>query len=228
MCTALRIKSRVVILVAILMLFVPLVGLSNAITLGLPDISFDSTQGSGQNLFTTRGVHYDSSTGSLAVSAKAVSISYDKVVYTPLTKGTLDYRVDLINDTVSGGVVIGNFGTDGLTTSDLVLSDATGDLLTGDFISYTFKGIIGTNRGAGEAVFNVTGGSLASVFDAAGGIFHLEFNLTPVLSATAFSNNFDGRVKGNIAPVAEPTTLLLLGVGIFGLGLIGRKWNTAK
>src|SRR3989304_8309739 len=83
----------------------------------------------------------------------------------------------------------------GVIGNDLIIKDNSGILLTGSFINYTFKGVVGTNMGAGDALFDITGGTLAPVFDAQGGIFHLEFNLTPVLSASTFSSNFDGRVK---------------------------------
>lgn len=201
---------------------------ASAITLLFPDIDFDSTQGAGDDLFGSQGVSYDAGTGYLTVSAKATSITYDGVTSTALVDGTVDYRVDLTSSGASGGLVTGNFGTDGVAGSDLVISDISGTLLTGNFSYYQLNGLIGSNYGAGEAVFLVTGGSLASLYTSGeGGIVHLEFNMTPVFSATSFAGNFSGSVKGDIAPVAEPISILLLGSGLLGLGVVGRKLKKA-
>ncbi|MGH9955326.1 MAG: hypothetical protein ACRD39_06660, partial [Nitrososphaeraceae archaeon] len=51
-------------------------------TLDFPQIIFDSREGSGQDLFTTQGVHITGGT-SWAVSAKALSITFDGVNIIP-------------------------------------------------------------------------------------------------------------------------------------------------
>lgn len=219
-----RLKTVLGVAVTVLTLFVGLVGNGNAITLGLPDISFDSSQGPGANTFTTQGVHYNVGTGYLAVSAAAQSITYDGITYTPLVAGKVDYRVSLISSSSGGGHVLGHFGTDGVVGDDLIIQDTTGTLLTGNFVSYLIDGTIGSNRGSGEAVFSVTGGSLAGLFGVDGGMVNLYFNVSPHFSATTFASNFSGQTKGDVATVVpEPASLILLGSGLAGLGLWGRK-----
>lgn len=204
----------------------------SAITISTPDVSFDSSQGAGQNLFTTQGVHFDSASGYLAVSAKATSISYDGVTSAPLTGGTVDYRVLLTSTSSDSSVVSASFGTDGVAGDDLIVRDSSGLLLSGNFLRYDISSIYSAlpDQGYGDAVFEVTGGSLASYYTNAlnqGGIVHIQFNITPSFSATTFENDFNGSVKGDIAPVPEPSTLLLLGSGLVGAGFWFRRRKAA-
>jgi len=191
---------------------------ADAFTLGYPDISFDSSQGAGGDLFGAQGVVFDATTGYLSVSAKALSISYDGVTSTNLASGTIDYRVQLSAQSANPSVVTGNFVSSGASPADLVIMDGSTTLLTGNFSSYTLSGFVGSSYGAGIASFVVTGGTLASFFGGnggAGGVVNLDFNISPQFSASSFLANFSGSVKGDVAPIVPiPSGMLLMGSGL--------------
>ena len=197
--------------------------------LGLPDISFDSAQGPGTGLFTpTQGVSYTASNGYLAVSAKALDITYDGITSTPFANGTLDYRAALTSSSSGPGTVTGNFGPSLGSPADLVLMDGSTTLLTGNFQSFTLSGFTTpplNNLGAGTALFTVTGGTLAPFFTSAtGGLVDLTFNVSPGFSSTSFTSDFSGSVKGDVAPpVPIPSGALLMGTGVLLIGILTMK-----
>ncbi len=51
-------------------------GEGRAITLGLHDVSFDSPQGPGQNIYGSQGVNFDTTPRPTVVCATATAISY--------------------------------------------------------------------------------------------------------------------------------------------------------
>ena len=188
-----------------------------AFILSFPQIAFDSTVGPGENLYTTQGLHYDVSQGMIAISARALSITFDGVTSTPLINGTIDLRAKFVSSTTSDGKVNGFFTTfdDTLQTPDVVIRDETGTLLS---INYVPGGLLntrptmGTNIGDIYCTFVVTGGSLASFFNGVGAQDSDLFDLSPIVSANSFSANFDGSIRGEFGPIAtvsEPTALAL-------------------
>lgn len=218
-------RIYVVMVVMAIIIVAGHVNKANALPTTSIDVLYDSAFGAGQNLFTSgAGVFFDSATGGtgyLAVSAKATDIKIG-VVSSPLVSGTIDYRADYISSSDNGVLVTGNFGTDGVFGDDLIIKDVTGTLLTGDFLSMDVKGVIGTSDGLGKASFVVTGGSLMPSIGPSGTIFNLYLAITPSFTATSFDADFTGAVKGDVK-VPEPATLLLMGAGLLGLGIFGRK-----
>ena len=204
---------------------------AEAITLGLPDINFDTQFTPGG------GMTYDASTGILNVNAGILAIKWPNNSFT-YPGGTVNYSMKLLSSNSSNGTTTGTFGTAyGPRINDLTIIDGSGTtLLTGIFSSASISGADGSNFGAGSAYFTVTGGTLYSNFTApclgnvnCGGMVNLTYNLSGVtFGAGLFASNFSGQTKGDIAPVPEPATLLLLGSGLIGAGIAGRRRLRAR
>lgn len=217
-----RFTKLLTLLIAIAMTVLLSANDSRALTLTLPDINFD-TVGAG-------GLNYNASTGLLSVSARLNAVTMPGPV-TTFPGGTVQYAMQLTGVTTVGSYTTGQFGTAPWSPDLLIVDGSNTTLLAGDFISAYITGRNGTNLGFGEAVFNVTGGTLAPYFicgpmPGCGGMVNLAFNLSANFSSTMFLRNFSGQSKGDIARVPEPSTLILLGSAMLGAGFWLRKRTT--
>lgn len=205
-------KVLVAVALAIMFLFASKEG--HAITLGLPDINFDTVPGGG--------LTYTASTGDLSVNATLISLTTAGPV-TTFPGGTVNYTMKWLSTSSAGGFTTGNFGTSSLADDLVVVDGSSITLLTGEFLSAKMLGVDGGNTGYGIAGFTVTGGTLAGDFMTGyGGMVNLAFNLNTAFSSTMFASDFSGDSKGDIASVPEPATLFLLGSGMIGFVALGR------
>lgn len=190
-----------------------------------PQVFLDSSQGPGQDIFTTQGAHFDPATGFWTVSARAVSITFDGVKIIPLVNGTVDLRGAFVRSSSEEGFVTGLFTTDGVPGPDIVVADNTGLLLAGTYGGRWITGAIGTGDGWSTSTFIVTGGSLApfyAPFGGEGGMENILFDISPLFTADSFKIGFDGHISGSFGPIPEPATLVLLGSSLFARSL-GRR-----
>ena len=211
-------KVLVAVALAIMFLFASKEG--HAITLGLPDINFDTVPGGA--------LTYTAATGDLSVNATLISLTTAGPVLT-YPGGTVNYTMNWLSTSSAAGWTTGFFGTSSLANDLVIVDGISTTLLTGEFVSAQMYGKDGGNTGYGVAVFSVTGGSLASDFITGyGGMVNIDFNLNTVFSSTMFASDFSGDSKGDIAPVPEPSTLLLLGSGMIGFVALGRGLRKKK
>lgn len=181
-------------------------------SLNLPDI-FSDTVGT---------YAYNASTHLMSFTAQANTISFDGLHTVPITGGS--YSAKFLVDDNSGNFLGTAPGTD-LTISGSFTYNGTpysGTLLTGEVTDFGWATMPGTEYAYFDYYFNVTGGALSSLYGKVGG--DVASSERSNLLAKGWDENHSGiKVKHDTAGLPEPSSMLLLGMGILGLFGIGRK-----
>lgn len=194
-----------------------------ALPISKPSLHYDSNQWGGTGIF------FDSSTNKLSFNGTRVDLAETDGTSTQHSDWVIDWNTTLVSTSVTPGVAVAAEFSGG----SLSVTQGTTTIFSGDISSLVFKGFIDDQEAHGDALITNVGGEIvtnssynwpytnSSALNAA--MVVLDFNLDPIISSTLFSSNFNGEASGDISPVPEPATLMLLGFGLFGLAAVSRK-----
>lgn len=197
---------------------------------GFPDIGWDSNPGYPPN--PTNGITtFTQGTGTLSITSSITSFLQGGVIPpSSLIGGTVSINASLIGTSIDGGFLHADFGTMGGAGWDITITDSAGGIaLAGNLGDMTLDGLIGTPIGLSAAVFSPSTGYLLPDFPSGAGLVALTFNGAPFWSSTSFNTSWSAESKGDIGPIPEPTTIVLLGTGLLGmLGYSRRRFWRKK
>lgn len=186
-------------------------------SLATPQLSFDNGGQTG----------YDATTDLFSVNALPIAFriipgSVPVFVVPNLPEVGESFTIGITVD-AAGNLVGGNAGDDLSIIGFIDLDgngslDVGGVLLTGEVTGFGYQ-----ENGATDLfdfTFSVTGGALAGAF---GNVVGVSMQSERSSFAGNFENNFAGGAKGTLGVIPEPTTTLLLGSGLAGLAMAGRR-----
>ena len=173
---------------------------------------------------------YDATAHTFAVAANPIALratpGAPPLFVTPVPGGNEFFLISIGVDGAGNltGPTTGNLAVGGAIDLDgNGTIDVAGTLLTGDVTGFGFQ-----ENGATDLydfTFAVTGGQLQAAF---GNTVTVSMQSERSTFAGSFEGNFTGGAKGTLGVfVPEPTTLVLLGSGVTGLILAGRKRREA-
>jgi len=217
-------------------------GYEGQIKLNISGVTQNVTNGETWGLFKLDSVRY----GTTSSSSVAVNDVYG-IIY-----GLSDYDVNYPMGTANlkGGYfalyevnpsktviydptkyVSGTGQYTGITDGTLLLGGAFAKGILGDDTTVQQQGnmVAGVFNGFGAALGNVTGGTLFNAFNTDGitsyytqSTYDLKFDITVFGDDDhLWSQDFNSGVKGNVVP--EPGTMALLGFGMLGLAIFGKR-----
>lgn len=177
---------------------------------------------------------YTASTQTIAITGE-VTHFFERTILAPdLVGGTVSIQGLLSKSCYTPTFAQGDFVTMGLSAPsyDLEVKDTKSLLAIGGNLKLMgINGFINSNVAVGGFIFKPLAGYLLPDFLAVGpygGGLTLNFNIEPAFSNISFSNDFEGYAEGKIGATPEPGTLLLLGTGLLGFGVVSRLRRKKK